>query len=262
MIPYGKHLLVFEGDIVKAGERLTEGAVNPHDILRINGIHRVQEYLLNEIQEVYRLQGVKINDKHIEIIIRQMLQKVQIVDPGDTNFLEGAQVDKFIFSEVNNRVMEENGEPATFEPMLLGITKASLFTESFISAASFQETTRVLTEAAIQGKVDELQGLKENVIIGHLIPAGTGMRRYQKIRMQTPEDEFDELLKNMELEEPVRSLDEDEEEEEFEAEFENVYVPEPHGSEDENEDEDGGIYTRGDITDADEAFTSASEDED
>jgi len=195
LIPYGKHLLVFDGDYVKAGERLTEGAVNPHDILRINGIHRVQEYLLNEIQEVYRLQGVKINDKHIEVIVRQMLQKVQVVDPGDTTFLEGSQVDKLTFTIANNRVVEESGEPATFEPLLLGITKASLFTESFVSAASFQETTRVLTEAAIQGKIDELQGLKENVIIGHLIPAGTGMMRYRDIQMITADDEFDEIIK-------------------------------------------------------------------
>jgi DNA-directed RNA polymerase subunit beta' len=214
MIPYGKHLLVFDGDLVHAGERLTEGAVNPHDILRINGIHRVQEYLLNEIQEVYRLQGVKINDKHIETIIRQMLQKVQIIDPGDTTFLEGAQVDKFNCYTVNNRVLDEDGEPATFEPLLLGITKASLFTESWISAASFQETTRVLTEAAIQGKIDELQGLKENVIIGHLIPAGTGMRRYHGIRMVAPEDEFDEMVKiSKEMGPVVRSVGSDFEEE-------------------------------------------------
>ena len=205
LIPYGKHLLVFDGDFVRAGERLTEGSVNPHDILKINGIHRVQEYLLNEIQEVYRLQGVKINDKHIEAIVRQMLQKVQIVDPGDTNFLQRAQVDKFTFSVVNKKVIDEGGEPATFEPLLLGITKASLFTESFISAASLQETTRVLTEAAIQGKVDELKGLKENVIIGHLIPAGTGMRRYRNIRMVAPEDEFDELI---EAEQPAEDISE------------------------------------------------------
>jgi len=205
LIPYGKHLLVFDGDYVRAGERLTEGAVNPHDILRINGIHRVQEYLLNEIQEVYRLQGVKINDKHIEIIIRQMLQKVQVVDPGDTYFLEGSQADKFTFADVNEQVQEKGGEPATFEPLLLGITKASLFTESFFSAASFQETTRVLTEAAVQGKIDTLQGLKENVIIGHLIPAGTGMRRYRNISMNAPEDEFDEIVKN---EQPAEDITE------------------------------------------------------
>ncbi len=205
LIPYGRHLLVFDGDYIHAGERLTEGSVNPHDILKINGIHRVQEYLLNEIQEVYRLQGVKINDKHIEIVVRQMLQKVAIVDPGDTNFLEGAQIDKFKVAEVNNRVQEESGEPATFEPMLLGITKASLFTESFISAASFQETTRVLTEAAIQGKVDNLRGLKENVIIGHLIPAGTGMKIYQNARLGSPEEEFEEMFKQ---EQPAEDISE------------------------------------------------------
>ncbi|MFC1694356.1 DNA-directed RNA polymerase subunit beta', partial [Candidatus Latescibacterota bacterium] len=205
LIPYGKHLLVFDGDYVRAGERLTEGAVNPHDILRINGIHNVQEYLLNEIQEVYRLQGVKINDKHIETIIRQMLQKVQIVDPGDTNFLEGAQVDKFTFAEVNERVQEKKGEPATFEPILLGITKASLFTESFISAAAFQETTRVLTEAAVQGKIDNLQGLKENVVIGHLIPAGTGMKKYHSVSIITPESIFDEYVK---AEQPAEDITE------------------------------------------------------
>ncbi len=204
-IPYGKHLLVFDNDYVLAGERLTEGSVNPHDILRINGIHRVQEYLLNEIQEVYRLQGVKINDKHIETIVRQMLQKVQLVDPGDTNFLEGEQIDKFKVAEVNRRVLEEGGEPATFEPLLLGITKASLFTESFISAASFQETTRVLTEAAIQGKVDNLRGLKENVIIGHLIPAGTGMRKYHDVTIISPEDELEDVFKQ---EQPAEDISE------------------------------------------------------
>jgi len=212
LIPYGKHLLVFDGDFIHAGERLTEGAVNPHDILKINGIHRVQEYLLNEIQEVYRLQGVKINDKHIEIIIRQMLQKVQIVDPGDTNFLEGAQVDKFTFADNNEKVKEQGGEPATFKPLLLGITKASLFTESFISAASFQETTRVLTEAAVQGKIDNLQGLKENVVIGHLIPAGTGMKRYSGVHLVTKEDEFEELIK---AELPPEDITEDVTEEEI-----------------------------------------------
>jgi DNA-directed RNA polymerase subunit beta' len=205
LIPYGKHMLVFDGDYVRAGERLTEGAVNPHDILKINGIFRVQAYLLNEIQEVYRLQGVKINDKHIEIIIRQMLQKVLIVDPGDTTFLEGSQADKFTFAEVNAKVQEQDGEPATFEPILLGITKASLFTESFLSAASFQETTRVLTEAAVQGKIDTLTGLKENVVIGHLIPAGTGMSAYRQVRMKGPDDEFDNLVMN---EEPAEDITE------------------------------------------------------
>ena len=156
--------------------------IDPHDILDILGVYEAQRYLVNEIQEVYRLQGVKINDKHIEVIVRQMMQKVQIETPGDTNFLEGEKVDKIKFPEENSRVIAEGGEAATSEPLLLGITRASLSTESFISAASFQETTKVLTEAAISGKVDYLLGLKENVIIGHLIPAGTGIERYKKYR--------------------------------------------------------------------------------
>jgi DNA-directed RNA polymerase subunit beta' len=163
--------------------------VDPHDILRILGVFEVQAYLVNEIQEVYRLQGVKINDKHIEIIVRQMLQKVMIEYSGDTNFLEGEKVDKIKFLEENSRVIAEGGEPATAEPLLLGITRASLSTESFISAASFQETTRVLTEAAISGKVDGLLGLKENVIIGHLIPAGTGIEKYRGVKVIHDEEE-------------------------------------------------------------------------
>ena len=181
LIPYGKHLRVQEGDRVVAGERLSEGSVNPHDILDIQGEQKVQEYLVNEIQEVYRVQGVRINDKHIEAIVRQMLQKVKVIDPGDTNFLEGEIVDRFRFADENQKVIEENGDPATFQPILLGISKASLKTESFISAASFQETTRVLTEAVIEGKTDYLRGLKENVVIGRLIPAGTGIQRYNEI---------------------------------------------------------------------------------
>ena len=188
LVPYGKHLHVHDDDIVFAGERLSEGSINPHDILRIKGVNEVQEYLVNEIQEVYRLQGVRINDKHIEVIVRQMLQKVRVEDPGDTTFLEGELVDKFRFQEENEKVIAEGGEPATFQPLLLGITKASLLTESFVSAASFQETTRVLTEAAIHGKRDPLLGLKENVIIGHLIPAGTGLERYSRERLKSEED--------------------------------------------------------------------------
>jgi len=183
-IPQGKHLYVQEGSQVRAGDRLTEGPINPHDILRIKGIEEVQEYLVNEIQEVYRLQGVRIDDKHIEVIVRQMLQKVRIEDPGNTTFLEGEHVDRLTVLEENERMIKEGQQPATFQPLLLGITKASLSTDSFISAASFQETTRVLTEAAIQGKVDYLRGLKENVIIGHLIPAGTGMPVYRKLRLE------------------------------------------------------------------------------
>jgi DNA-directed RNA polymerase subunit beta' len=183
LVPQGKHLLVHENDQVRAGDRLCEGRVNPHDILKIKGINAVQEYLLNEIQEVYRLQGVQINDKHIETIVRQMLQKVRIEDPGDTNFLEGDMVDKAQVRDENDRVETEGGTPATYQPLLLGITKASLSTESFISAASFQETTRVLTEAAINGSRDRLAGLKENVIMGNLIPAGTGVNRLKAVRI-------------------------------------------------------------------------------
>ena len=192
LIPYGKHLLVHTGDRVRAGEKLSEGAVNPHDILRILGASKVQEYLVNEIQEVYRLQGVRINDKHIEIIVRQMMQKVRIVDPGDTNFLEGEIVEKARFQEENERIISKGGIPATAQPVLLGISKASLTTESFISAASFQETTRVLAEAATQGKVDHLRGLKENVIVGKLIPAGTGAPRYRQVVYQPVEEAAEE----------------------------------------------------------------------
>jgi len=177
-------LRVHEGDRVRAGDRLSEGPVNPHDILRIKGPRAVQEYLLNEVQEVYRLQGVKINDKHIGVIVRQMLQKVRIVDPGETEMLEGENVDKTVFRETNDGAMNKDERPAVSEPLLLGITKASLTTQSFISAASFQETTRVLTDAAIRGARDDLLGLKENIIIGHLIPAGTGMYRYQEVDIE------------------------------------------------------------------------------
>jgi DNA-directed RNA polymerase subunit beta' len=182
-VPAGKHLRVHEGDRVRAGDRLTEGPVNPHDILRIKGPRAVQEYLLNEVQEVYRLQGVKINDKHIGVIVRQMLQKVRILEPGDTEFLEGEHVDKQVFRDENDRVKKKKGKASASEPLLLGITKASLTTQSFISAASFQETTRVLTDASIRGSRDNLLGLKENIIIGHLIPAGTGMYRYKDVEL-------------------------------------------------------------------------------
>jgi DNA-directed RNA polymerase subunit beta' len=179
----GKHLRVHEGDRVRAGDRLSEGPVNPHDILGIRGPRAVQEYLLNEVQEVYRLQGVKINDKHIGVIVRQMLQKVRVLEPGDTEFLEGEHVDKQVFRTENDKMKKKKQTPSKAEPLLLGITKASLTTQSFISAASFQETTRVLTDAAIRGAKDDLLGLKENIIIGHLIPAGTGMYRYQDVEM-------------------------------------------------------------------------------
>jgi DNA-directed RNA polymerase subunit beta' len=180
----GKHLRVHEGDRVRAGDRLSEGPVNPHDILRIKGPRAVQEYLLNEVQEVYRLQGVKINDKHIGVIVKQMLQKVRVMEPGETEFLEGEHVDRQVFRDENDRMKKKKETPAAAEPLLLGITKASLTTQSFISAASFQETTRVLTDAAIRGAKDDLLGLKENIIIGHLIPAGTGMYRYQEVECE------------------------------------------------------------------------------
>jgi len=220
-VPLGKHVLVQDTDVVRAGDRLSDGAIDPHDVLRIKGVGAVQEYLVNEIQEVYRIQGVKINDKHIEIIVRQMMQKIRVADPGDTKVLEGDFVDKLRFEEENEylrdkvvivnkgdakfkngqivvkkKARESNGdlrrrskkvseyrdaEPATSEPVLLGITSAALSTDSFISAASFQETTKVLTDAAIGGKVDNLLGLKENVIMGHLIPAGTGLKHFKEI---------------------------------------------------------------------------------
>src|SRR5947199_2917494 len=179
LIPKGKHINVQEGDWVKAGEPLMDGSANPHDILDIKGPKELQKYLVDEVQEVYRLQGVTINDKHIEIIVRQMLRKVRVEDPGDTDFLAGSQVDKFVFAEENEKIVAQGGKPAVAKPVLLGITRAALTTESFISAASFQETTRVLTEAAINGKIDHLLGLKENVIVGRLIPAGTGMADYR-----------------------------------------------------------------------------------
>jgi DNA-directed RNA polymerase subunit beta' len=227
LIPLGKHILVQDNDVVRAGERLSAGAIDPHDILRIKGTTAVQEYLVNEIQEVYRMQGVKINDKHIEVIVRMMMQKERIVDPGDTKYLEGDNVDKSrlhdeneslegkvvvvnkgdsklklgvvttkkVVREVNadlrkktKKVVEvRDTDPATSEPILLGITQASLTTDSWISAASFQETTKVLTDAAIEGKMDNLLGLKENVIMGHLIPAGTGQKKYRELFVEAPD---------------------------------------------------------------------------
>lgn len=224
-VPLGKHILVQENDDIPAGEKITDGPMNPHDILRIKGTSAVQEYLVNEIQDVYRLQGVKINDKHIEVIVRQMLQKVRVVSPGDTKFLEEDLVDRIEFIEENNKmtnmvVVEEKGDsklkngstlqkskareinadlkkrekkpmeirdamPATFEHVLLGITQAALSTESFLSAASFQETTKVLANAAIQAKIDRLVGLKENIVMGHLIPAGTGLKKYRNLALKT-----------------------------------------------------------------------------
>jgi DNA-directed RNA polymerase subunit beta' len=190
LIPLSKHIIVFKGDFVKKGQQLTEGPVVPHEILEVCGPQELQEHLLNEVQEVYRLQGVEINDKHIEIIVRQMLRKVKITDPGDTNLLWGDQVDRLEFEEENEKVIEKGGKPAEASPVLLGITKASLETDSFISAASFQDTTRVLTEAATLGKVDRLRGFKENVIMGHLIPAGTGFPKNREVEIVQVADSF------------------------------------------------------------------------
>ena len=234
LVSLSKHILVQDNDYVKAGSPLSDGAITPADILSIKGPTEVQDYLVNEIQEVYRLQGVKINDKHIEVIVRQMMQKVIIVDPGDTNFLQDEKVDKLIFKNTNDAIFEKkvvtdagdsekfkegqiitsrelrdensslrrndkkvvevrNADAAVSRPSLQGITRASLGTESFISAASFQETTKVLSEASIRGKVDDLRGLKENVIVGHLIPAGTGLREYNEMIVGS-EKEYDELM--------------------------------------------------------------------
>jgi len=193
LIPKGKHISVHEGDRVKAGEALMDGSSNPHDILNILGEKALAKYLVDEVQEIYRLQGVRINDKHIEVIVRQMLRRVRIKEVGGSDFLVGDQVEKWRFEEENQRVIAQGAKPAVAEPLLLGITKASLSTESFISAASFQETTKVLTEAGIQGKVDVLRGLKENIIMGRLIPAGTGLARYSKVELEVEEPGAEEL---------------------------------------------------------------------
>ena len=188
LIPKGKHIHLQDGDVVEKGDYIVDGNPAPHDILAIKGVEELAAYLVNEIQEVYRLQGVSINDKHIEVIVRQMLQKVDITDPGDTDFLANEQVDRMELDAANEKALEEGGKPAVGTPVLLGITKASLQTRSFISAASFQETTRVLTEAAVNGKVDTLEGLKENVIVGRLIPAGTGAAMAKLRQIATKRD--------------------------------------------------------------------------
>ncbi|MBW2485133.1 MAG: DNA-directed RNA polymerase subunit beta', partial [Deltaproteobacteria bacterium] len=179
LIPKAKHVSVHEGDYVKAGEPLMDGSPIPNDILRVLGVKELARFLVNEIQEVYRLQGVKINDKHIEVIVRQMLRRIQITDPGDSSFMLGEQVEWWVFEEENEKIINAGAKPAVAEPLLLGVTKASLSTDSFISAASFQETTKVLTNAAMGGRVDRLLGLKENVIMGRLVPAGTGLEKYR-----------------------------------------------------------------------------------
>ena len=183
LIPRGKHINVYEGDYVRAGEPLIGGAAIPQDLLNIKGEIALARYLVDEVQEVYRLQGVRINDKHIEVIVRQMMRRVKVHEVGDTNFITEEQVDRMRFEEANRAVIEKGGQPAVAEPLILGITKASLSTDSFISAASFQETTKVLTDAAIGGTRDYLHGLKENVIMGRLIPAGTGYPMYNDVHM-------------------------------------------------------------------------------
>ena len=182
-IPKGKHVSVLEGDYIRAGEPLMDGSANPHDILKIQGVKALAKYLVDEVQEVYRLQGVSINDKHIEVIVRQMLRQVNVTEAGDSHFLLGEHVEKWRFEEANDMIIQEGGNPAVAEPLLLGITKASLSTESFISAASFQETTKVLSDASVAGKIDYLKGLKENVIMGRLIPAGTGLSGYRNLEI-------------------------------------------------------------------------------
>ena len=194
LIPYGSRVKIMDGAVLEAGDELTEGSVNPHDILKIKGVRAVQDYMLQEVQRVYRLQGVEINDKHIEVIVRQMLKKIRIESNGDSEFLPGTLVDILDYEDTNEKLEKEGLEPAEGKQMLLGITKASLATNSFLSAASFQETTKVLTEAAIKGKIDPLIGLKENVIIGKLIPAGTGMKQYRDLKLDSElyeEDYFD-----------------------------------------------------------------------
>ncbi len=193
LIPYGSRIKIMDGDVLEAGDELTEGSVNPHDILKIKGVRAVQDYMIQEVQRVYRLQGVDINDKHIEVIVRQMLKKVSIETNGDTDFLPGTLVDVLEYEDVNEQMIQDGLEPATGSQVMLGITKASLATNSFLSAASFQETTKVLTEAAIKGKVDPLIGLKENVLIGKLIPAGTGLKCYSDVRLDT-EKEYNDYI--------------------------------------------------------------------
>ena len=215
LIPYGSRIKVHDGDVIEAGDEITEGSVNPHDLLRIKGVRAVQDYMLREVQRVYRLQGVEINDKHIEMIVRQMLKKIKVEEAGDSDLLPGISVDVLDFNEINENLIKEGKRPAEGKAVMLGITKASLATDSFLSAASFQETTKVLTEAAINGKVDHLNGLKENVIIGKLIPAGTGMKQYGDIKLSTDADfEFnDEMMIDLEddnLEAAVHSEEETE----------------------------------------------------
>ncbi len=211
LIPYGSRIKIMDGDVLEAGDELTEGSVNPHDILKIKGVRAVQDYMIQEVQRVYRLQGVEINDKHIEVIVRQMLKKIRIENNGDAEFLPGTLVDVLEYEDMNDMLISEGKEPAEGKQVMLGITKASLATNSFLSAASFQETTKVLTEAAIKGKADPLIGLKENVIIGKLIPAGTGMKRYRTVKLDTDMEEEDELYLSEDFLEEAEIIEAEEE---------------------------------------------------
>ncbi len=211
LIPYGSHIKIMDGAVLEAGDELTEGSVNPHDILKIKGVRAVQDYMLREVQRVYRLQGVEINDKHIEVIVHQMLQKIRVEENGDSDFLPGTMVDTLDFEDKNEQLEKEGKTPAEGTQVLLGITKASLATNSFLSAASFQETTKVLTEAAIKGKVDSLIGMKENVIIGKPIPAGTGMKRYRNIKLDSDERVNELLLEDEIFDEEAFAAEDDEE---------------------------------------------------
>ena len=219
LIPYGSRIKVVDEQVLEAGDELTEGSVNPHDLLKIKGIKAVQDYMLREVQRVYRLQGVDIADKHIEVIVRQMMKKIRIENNGDAEFLPGTLVDVLEFDDMNEKLLAQGKEPAEGKQVLLGITKAALATNSFLSAASFQETTKVLTEAAIKGKVDPLIGLKENVILGKLIPAGTGMKRYRNTRLNT------DYIRRISVKEETAVISEEESEEDILMEDEAVLEP-------------------------------------
>ena len=226
-INYGSRIKVSDGDVIEAGDEITEGSINPHDLLNIKGVRAVQDYMIREVQRVYRLQGVEINDKHIEMIVRQMLKKIKISEPGDSDYLTGEYADIIEFEELNEQLEQEGFEKAEGERTMLGITKASLATNSFLSAASFQETTKVLTDAAIKGKVDKLIGLKENVILGKLIPAGTGMKFYRSVKLDS-DNEFDEA------EEGEETLNPDE----FEGNYAEGYEDEEFETVDNGQDEE------------------------
>ena len=240
LIPYGSRIKVMEGQILEAGDELTEGSVNPHDILKIKGVRAVQDYMIQEVQRVYRLQGVEINDKHIEMIVHQMLKKIRIEESGDSNVLPGVSMDVLDFNEMNEELIAQGKQPAEGKQVMLGITKASLATDSFLSAASFQETTKVLTEAAINGKVDHLIGIKENVIIGKPIPAGTGMKRYRNVKLDTDDRllaEDDEISMSEDDEIALSGAEDDEISEDNVAE-EVLGMDETEDAEDASEDND------------------------